>query len=416
LSKSELELYTVVNTIKLIKSRAEYFSALVAIECLLAASLEGDSRESELLDVYLLLIEDYERKNIFLTNVDPISAIEFRMAEQGLRQKDLVPIIGSRSRVSEVLSRERPLTLSMIRALSAALGIPLEILIKVSTKQDVSPPSNLDIDKFPLSEMIKRGWLGSLPKHASRDTVELAVNQFLTRASGTQPVSALYRSGLKLSGVSDSGMHSCFAWLARVSVVAKEVLDVPTYRASTLNAELLSTIAKLSSDRDGPVKAIELLRSIGVIVVVEPGLPKSHIDGAAFLANNRTPIIGLTLRYDRVDHFWFTLLHELGHVWLHLSENGSAYVDNFSNTDVTEKPEKEANRVARDAFIPISTWKRSPASISPTKESLISLASKHEIHPAILAGRFQFESGNFQRFRNLLGQGEIRKHFPKLRF
>jgi len=115
--------------LRVIRSEDDYHLVLQEAERLVARDPASGSRDAEKLELLTVLIEDYERRQFPFDTPDPIDAIEFRMHEQGLRQKDLVSLIGSRSRVSEVLARKRPLTVPMIRALSTGLGIPLEALV-----------------------------------------------------------------------------------------------------------------------------------------------------------------------------------------------------------------------------------------------------------------------------------------------
>ena len=89
-----------------------------------------DSRDGARLELLAKLIDDYERERFKFRKPDPIEAILYRMEEQGLRQADIAAIVGGKNRVSEILSRKRPLTLSMIRALHEKLGIPSELLIR----------------------------------------------------------------------------------------------------------------------------------------------------------------------------------------------------------------------------------------------------------------------------------------------
>jgi len=119
---------------KVIKSSRDYHEVLQEAEKLVARDPAPGSKDADRLELLTVLIEDYERRQFTFETVDPIDAIEFRMQEQGLRQKDLVPLIGSRSRVSEILARKRPLTVQMIRALSTGLGIALEALITENTR------------------------------------------------------------------------------------------------------------------------------------------------------------------------------------------------------------------------------------------------------------------------------------------
>jgi len=112
---------------KLIKTESEHAAALARIEKLMDAK-PGTAQGDEL-EVLSLLIHDYEEKVFPIDKPDPVAAIRFRMTQQGLTNKDLVPFLGSRSRVSEVLSGRRGLSLKMIRALVHGLRIPADILL-----------------------------------------------------------------------------------------------------------------------------------------------------------------------------------------------------------------------------------------------------------------------------------------------
>ena len=115
--------------LKILRTEIEHRAALDEVERLIALDPLFGSREGERLALLALLIEDYEKRTFQFDALTPTEVIVFRMSEQGLRQKDLVPLLGSRSRVSEVLSGKRPLTVQMIRALSNGLGIPADALI-----------------------------------------------------------------------------------------------------------------------------------------------------------------------------------------------------------------------------------------------------------------------------------------------
>ena len=115
--------------IKPVKTVADYRAALKEIETLMLA--EPDSPDGEKLDVISTLIEAYERGHYPLDLPDPVEAIKFEMERKGLTVKDLQPMIGQSNRVYEVLSRQRSLTLNMIRKLHDELGIPAESLIKM---------------------------------------------------------------------------------------------------------------------------------------------------------------------------------------------------------------------------------------------------------------------------------------------
>ena len=127
-----------------IKTEEAYQAALARIDRLVEADPEPGTPEADALEVLAVLVEAYERQRYPLALPDPIAAIRFRMEQQGLRQRDLVPYIGSPSRVSEVLSGKRALSLAMIRSLHAGLGIPLEVLVQAPPTAEPPRPGTQD--------------------------------------------------------------------------------------------------------------------------------------------------------------------------------------------------------------------------------------------------------------------------------
>lgn len=117
--------------IKPIRTEADYEAALEEVERLWGA--EPDTPEGDRFEVLFTLVEAYEEKQYPILPPDPVEAIKYYMDSRGLDRRDLEQYIGPSGRVSEVLSRKRPLTLAMIRKLNAGLGIPAEVLIQSST-------------------------------------------------------------------------------------------------------------------------------------------------------------------------------------------------------------------------------------------------------------------------------------------
>ena len=118
--------------IKPIKDEANYEAALAEIADLMDA--KKDTREGDRLDVLVTLVEAYEERHWRINAPDPIDAIKLRMEQRGLTRRDLERMLGTKSRVSEVLNRKRPLTIEMIRRLHRSLDIPAESLIQPTTK------------------------------------------------------------------------------------------------------------------------------------------------------------------------------------------------------------------------------------------------------------------------------------------
>src|SRR6202034_972619 len=121
-----------------IRTEADHDSAVTRIAELIGA--KPDTAEGEELDILATLVEAYEAKHHAIDAPDPIAAIQFRMEQQGLTRKDLEPLIGSRARVSEVMTRRRSLTLAMIRRVRKELGISADVLIGDLQKKDHKRP------------------------------------------------------------------------------------------------------------------------------------------------------------------------------------------------------------------------------------------------------------------------------------
>jgi HTH-type transcriptional regulator / antitoxin HigA len=122
-----------MNPIKPIRTEADYDAVLTEIDTLMDA--EPDTPEGDRLDVLTTLVEAYETKHWQISLPDPIAAIELRMQQKGFTRRDLQKILGTKSRVSEILNRKRPLTLEMIRRLHSLWGIPAEALIQPTTRK-----------------------------------------------------------------------------------------------------------------------------------------------------------------------------------------------------------------------------------------------------------------------------------------
>lgn len=403
---------------KILRTEDEHWQALQEAEALVSLDPAPGTNDAERLDLLTLLIEDYEKRSFSFEDIDPLEVIEFRMAEQGLRQKDLVSMIGSRSRVSEVLAGKRPLTVQMIRALSVGLGLPADSLIGAEPRK-ASPLTSIasaDIDwtQFPYIEMERRGWFSGV--RVSGATTEERLQSFLTQVLPKAPEEVLFRRHFQGIDIDEKSYYSTLAWTARVLMRAREQSkNLPRFDPAKITTDTLRDLARLSWLDTGPRAAIEFLAKLGIAVVIEKRLKNSIIDGAALLSEAGIPVIGLTLRIDRVDYFWFTLLHEVAHVWRHLNNSNEAFIDRVeriaSMERTSEAKENEANRIAKDALIKRAIWERSPARLSPSRENIQDLADQLHIHPAIVAGRIQYETGLYNQFREFLGQGEVQKQF-----
>ncbi|WP_295863428.1 ImmA/IrrE family metallo-endopeptidase [uncultured Xanthomonas sp.] len=393
---------------KVIRTREQYDAYLAEVQSLMAQGPSLNASDSDKLELLTVLLEAYENTKYPVESPDPIDAILFRMSEKGLKQADLIPYFGTSSRVSEVLRRKRPLTVQMIRALSIGLGLSADTLIGLSVAENAKKTNEVDWSKFPAKEMAKRGWLESFSKNAKL-AVEDVVKGFISDA-GLHFGAASFRRTIAGEAQSPATQYALYAWLARVIQTSRgKKAKLGRFDENTLNAGFLKELAQLSWSERGPLLAVEYLEKHGIAVVIEPHLKGTQLDGAALKDADGTPIVGLTLRHDRLDNFWFTLLHEVAHLWKHVSDQ-DAFLDDLDASS-EDRREAEANRLAREAFIPRLIWKRSDAFISPGKESIDRLSRELKIHPAIIAGRLRKETGNYHLFSDLVGHNQVRAMF-----
>jgi HTH-type transcriptional regulator/antitoxin HigA len=222
--------------------------------------------------------------------------------------------------------------------------------------------------------------------------------------------SAAFRRSVHGDAYSPSTKYALYAWLARVIQKAREKkANLRTFDPSIFSTSFLRELAQLSWSDHGPAIAVEFLEKHGIAVVIEPQLKGTLLDGAALQDSDGVPIIGLTLRFDRIDNFWFTLLHEVAHLWKHVNQE-ETFLDNLDSSS-EDRRELEANRIAKEALIPRVAWKRSDAYLNPSNETIDRLSRELKIHPAIIAGRLRKERENYTIFNELVGHSQVRKHF-----
>lgn len=375
-----------MNRIAPIRDHAGYKRAKLRVEELIAAT--PGSPEADDLEVIASLVEQWERQKFPEPEPRPIDAIRFRMEQQGLLPRDLEPFIGSRARVSEVLSGKRALSIDMIRALRDHLGIPAHIL--VGTQRASDEPGSKTLAKL-------RSW-GFLRQGET-------VSDFVARALESQSCEAYLRKTSTDRTNAKTDHNALVAWCAAVACKAEaQALPSSTRRARQSDAR---DIARLSRLEDGLLLVKEELGKIGIVLVCLEHLPGTYLDGAALRrGSDHAPVIALTLRHDRVDNFWFTLLHEFIHVLRHLKQSRTVILDDLE-IGSADQIEREADAGARDALIPPEIWSRynSPGL---QVEDVIRAAKEAEVHPAVVAGRWQREHSDYRRFSKLVGHGRVR--------
>src|SRR6266496_966593 len=385
-----------------IKSELDYRTALQEIRDLIRTDPDPDSPTGEQLEVLSTLVEAYEAKAFPLECADAVDAIEFRMEQQNLSPRDLMPFLGSRSRVSEVLARKRPLTLPMVRALHDGLRIPAKLLLRQpalsTTVEDVS------WGNFPVREMIARAWIKNV-----RD-----LRSFFDATSAVANLSVLCRH-CHIRSARPMDPYALTAWTARILGRAQQ-LKSGRFRRGSVTQEFMTQVARLSAREKGPAEVCEFLLQHGIPTIIEPHLKHTYLDGAAVLFLGHAPVIGMTIRHDRLDNFWFTLMHELAHVSLHYESEETEFIDDLDVRPHDDPKEEQADHVAGEALIPSSVWRKSPASRLRSVDAALHLARQLQIHPAIVAGRIRHSFKSFRVLNQLIGHREVRRCFPSIQW
>lgn len=201
-------------------------------------------------------------------------------------------------------------------------------------------------------------------------------------------------------------------WLALVT--NKAILNELTNRANEfrpLEQDDLKDIAALSSN---PKTLLELkgllLANYGIHLIYEHSIPGLKTDGCTFLLNNRTPVIGLSLRYSRYDYFWFTLLHELSHICLHFDRLSTPIIDSFDDKEERESDfEIEANTLAQNSLVPRNIQRNLVHDVNGSEKNLVKISNKTGIHPAILAGSIRNKTKDFSKLSKAVTFMDVRE-------
>ncbi|WMS85619.1 ImmA/IrrE family metallo-endopeptidase [Pleionea litopenaei] len=268
----------------------------------------------------------------------------------------------------------------------------------VSTAADLYKSYKVYKERFkslPKSELVKRGWISS-----KEDTSSL-VSYF--RDIHAEQGSALYRK----ANTANTSLISL--WLSKVKSQAEmEIILRPVPRFEGISREKLREIAQLSVDVNVLTELPRILSEIGIVLVYIRALPSMKLDGAVFKVASEKPVIGLSLRYSRLDYFWFTLLHELSHLHLHMDILDTPILEDFdleSNSEI----EVSANRLAKSTFVERRVWRNCEPKYNKSFDAIDKFADQIGIHRSIIAGMLRKEFGNYASYSKIVNEYDVRE-------
>lgn len=251
------------------------------------------------------------------------------------------------------------------------------------------------IQKLPKNELIKVGWL------KDKDDVDSLVPLFQNMQDKN------FKTLFRKSSSSNDALYSL--WLSKVSTKAKErVINENIREFYTLTKEDLKYIAKLSQDESIINELPSILADYGIVLIYEQCIKTMKLDGAVFKLQSGHPVVGISFRYSRLDNFWFTLLHELSHIALHLEQLSTPIIDDLDE-DPQNLIEKQANRLTKDSFVEKSIWRNCPPKYQLGDEIVIDFAKEMGIHPAIIAGMLRYEKKNYTIYNDIIHRVNVRE-------
>lgn len=221
------------------------------------------------------------------------------------------------------------------------------------------------------------------------------------------------REGLFRKAESSNDVSS-FLWLSAVKMLAMNMLvshdGVGVFHREAINSQFLSELVKLSSDASFIREMGDYLAGFGVLLVYLPHFKGSKVDGAVGVLPNGSPFIGMSLRYPRLDHYWFTLLHELAHIFRHYDQLVDPIIDDLDETP-DGQIEIEANFIAQESIVARAIWNRSNLKRSSfiSEVEVAEYAKNVSVHPALIAGKIQRERDNYKILRSIVDEIDTRQ-------
>ena len=335
----------------------------------------------------------------------PGEFIAQELEARGWMQRDLAYILGApEGAVNLIISGKRGISPEMAKALGDAFDVSPMFFSNLQNAYEMSRARSPDpaIAKralfqgaYPVREMIKRGWLadtdvplleGQLMRFFRRNSID-SVPYLAHAAKKTED---------KSCKVYDEASAPQLAWLFRVRQICEEMPVVP-YSESALKEAVSNVLPRYMMDPEEVRHVPRVLAECGVRFAIVETLPKASIDGVCFWLDNKSPVIGMTTRFDRIDNFWFVLRHEIEHV---LNGDGKGQSEEDVTVDVCLDSESlaglppeevKANTAAQGFCVPTSELDSFIMRKAPfiSEKDVIGFSRRIGRHPGIVVGQIQ---------------------------
>ncbi len=323
--------------------------------------------------------------------------IREEMEARNWNQRDLAYILGvPEQSVTMIVNGKRGVSADMARGLGVAFDVNPDLFANLQKDYEMartqSPDPAVEVrakmqNVYPIREMIKRGWIHS----TSADMLEQQMTAFF-EVSNTTDIPYMAHAARKSSYAEREIPAPQVAWLFRVRQIARSI-SVPKYSEGALKKALVDLKALLLAPEEAR-HVPKLLADCGVRFVIVEKLPHADIDGVCFWLDNDSPVIGMSLKKDTIDNFWFVLRHEIEHV-LHKDGREQEVIDldlGSFDTSGASQEEKIANEAAADFCAPTAKLDSFMARKSPFfyEKDVIAFARIMHRHPGLIVGQMHF--------------------------
>ena len=316
--------------------------------------------------------------------------------------------------INEILAGKKAITPETALLFSKALGTSPEFWLNLESAfrldklyLDQQKPDH-DVARrariysiAPVKELTKRHWINPAK---NIDQLEAEVCDYLGISDlDEQPRIA---ANFKKSDAGVSDTPALMAWVRKAELEARK-LTCPAFDPQKF-AKTVSELPQLSTDEKATSTIPKKLCATGVRLVFVRHLPQTRVDGAAFWIDKQ-PVVALSLRMDRIDNFWFTLMHELVHI-MEGARSSVSYLDQDIMNEPENDMERKINQRARDILIPRDSFNNYVRKTKPYFSRSVVIAFAHElgIHPAIVVGRLQHEKLiPYTNLRNLISKASV---------
>lgn len=334
-------------------------------------------------------------------DIGPGDAIKDEMEKFDWSQKDLAEILDiSEKQISLILTNKAPITPKIAMLLEITFGRSAKFWLDLNrnfgkVNEESCPYQVTDqkaeiFKKMPVRDMQKKGWLPN-----DKNKLFDAIKEFWGSSDLNLLLLNERTAKFKKSNAFDSRFNPFFAqtWVQKVIIEAKKIKDIVTYDKNKLK-KLSKMIHLYSAVENGMKLFVNELRKTGVIFLIVPHLERTYTDGAAYWVGNN-PVIALTGRYSRVDNFWFSLSHEIGHILIHedkLKDPTPYFVDSIEKDaePENEEEEKQANEFAFRVLKYQEIFNSFQGNDRISRIEVLQCAQELQIHPGIIVGYLQF--------------------------